>query len=415
MNRRAIRREEESPRAGAPWLLVGVTARALAQAASRAGCQPCAIDGFADRDTRTACAGRALRLPMQGLAPDWSHLDESIAEMRRRHAPAGFAGAVIGSGLEGCPQLLDIVGDHAPLANCGREAVLAAATPARWFALLEEAGAPHPETRLDGAPRGGGWLLKRGGGTGGMQVRPWRPGMARGAGDYFQRIASGRPASALFLAAGGEARIVGWQRLLLSPTEALPWRYGGIACDDALPARAKASIAAIVDLLARRLPLRGLAGLDFLVDGEAVQVLELNPRPTASLALYPGLDLFQLHREACAGRLPALPLARGWRPCGEAVLYANGALAVPADFRWPSNCADLPDGTADFAPGEPVCSVRTSADSTRALLGRLELRLRRLARCLAPCRIDPDTNKERHERQPERQRAGRAAGRLAVC
>lgn len=388
-----------------PWLLVGVTVRALAQAAARAGCAPCAIDGFADRDTLAACDGRALRLPMQGLSPDWRRLGDTIREMRRRHAPRGFAGAVVGGGLEACPELLDIVGAHAPLANAEKAAVLAAAVPARWFALLDGIGAPHPKVSLHEAAPGPGWLLKRAGGTGGQQVRPWRPGMACETGDYFQRVARGRPASALFLAANGEARIVGWQRLLLAPTPELPFRYGGVVCDDALPTRAQARIAAAVDALARRLPLRGLAGLDFLVDGEAVQVLELNPRPTASLALYPSLNPFFLHLEACAGRLPDAPLLTGWRPCGEAVLYAEAPLCIPADHRWPPNCADLPADDANFSPGEPICSVRASAASTRGLVARLGLRLRRLS----------STLEKRHEHDSERERAGGAAGRLAVC
>lgn len=380
-----------------------MTVRALAQAAARAGYAPCAIDGFADRDTLAACEGRALRLPMRGAAPDWHRLDDAIREMRRQYARRGFAGAVAGGGLEARPELLDLLAEHAPPANAGKEAVLAAATPARWFALLDEIGAPHPKVSLRNAPKGPGWFVKRAGGTGGLHVRPWRPGAAREPGDYFQQRAPGRPASALFLAANGKARIVGWQRQLVAPTAALPCRYGGVVCDDALPTRAKASIAAVIETLARRLPLRGLAGLDFLVDGEAIQVLELNPRPTASLALYPALNLFALHLEACAGCLPDAPLLHGWRPCGEAVLYAATPLSVPADFRWPPNCADLPEGAAEFAPGEPVCSVRSSADSTQGLLAKLQRRATALSSKL----------EDSHDTKP--QRTGRAAGRLAVC
>lgn len=376
--------------------------RALAQAAARAGFAPCAIDGFADRDTRAACAGRALRLPLRGFSPDWQQLDDAIRQMRRLHAPRGFAGAVAGGGLEACPELLDVLRAHAPLANAEPDAVRAAATPACWFALLDEIGAPHPKVSLRESAKGPGWLVKRAGGTGGLHVRPWRPGLKHEKGDYLQQRAPGRPASALFLAANGEARIVGWQRQLVAPTAELPFRYGGVVCDDALPTKAKASIAAVVEALARRLPLRGLAGLDFLVDGESVQVLELNPRPTASIALYPSLNPFALHLEACAGRLPAAPLLHGWRPCGEAVLYATAPLSVPADFRWPHNCADLPDGAAAFAPGEPVCSLRASADSTQGLLGRLGLRLKRLAHAL----------ERHHDTKPERARG--TAGRLAV-
>lgn len=384
---------------------MGTSVRALAQTAVRAGFAPCAIDGFADRDTRMACAGRALRLPLRGLVPDWTQLDAAIREMRHRHAPEGFAGAVAGSGLEGCPELLDMLAVHAPPANAAKEAVQAVATPARWFALLDAIGAPYPEVGAGGTAPGPGWLVKRAGGSGGIQVRIWRAGRATGPGDYLQRRAAGRPASALFLAAAGRARILGWQRQLLAPTAERPFRYGGVMQDDSLPAAVRAAIAEIIAKLARHLPLRGLCGLDFLVDGDEIRVLELNPRPTASLALHPALDIFALHLDACAGRLPdGLPVDAGPRR-GEAVVYAQRPLRLPADFPWPAGAADIPAGAAEIPAGAPVCSLHAAAASTRGLARALDDRRQRIFTLL----------EGRHESEPESQCAGGTADRLAVC
>lgn len=368
-----------------PWLLAGLGVRPLAQAAARAGLEVCAIDAFADRDTRMACAGRVLRLPRDRW--NVTGLAEAIDAARRLHAPRGFAGTVAGGGLDNRPELRAVLAQAAPLAGSSEAAIDAVRTPARWFALLGELGAPHPEIWPEGEPpRDGGWLVKSAGGSAGLHVGRWRARTRRPADGYFQREVEGEPASVLFAASAGRPHIIGWQRQLLAPAKSRRWRYGGIVMDDGLSATARRQTADIVAALCARLPLRGLMGLDFLVSGTAINVLELNPRPTASVALHLPRNPFALHLAACAGALDALPHPLWQARCGEAVVYAEHPLAVATDFPWPRHCADLPDGAARFARGDPVCSVRAAAPTTALLLRRLERRRAHLQRQLAESR-----------------------------
>jgi uncharacterized protein len=361
----------------APWLLVGLSVRVLAQAAAAEGHSVCGIDAFGDRDTRAACAGRVETLHP---GPEWrieiEDLRFAVAAARQRFAPLGFAGIVTTGSLENRPALLDLLAQEAPLAGNGGEIVAAVREPRRWFELLRSLGAPHPEVSFT-PPAGEGWLVKSAGGTGGWHVRRWGLGMAPQPNDYFQRFVSGRPASVLFAADGVRSRIIGWQWLFTDPTEATPWRYGGVMTAADLPFSVRREVADLVAAIAAEVPLRGLNGIDFLVHENRFSVLELNPRPTASVALHPWANPFSLHLLACVGRLPEnLPEPPADHAAGEAVLYAPRALATPADFEWPAWCADLSVGPADFRRGDPVCSVTAIATSPRAVRRLLQRRLR---------------------------------------
>jgi len=55
-------------------------------------------------------------------------------------------------------------------------------------------------------------------------------------------------------------------------------------------------------------------------------------------------------------------------------------LSIPADFRFPSSCHDLPVLPRTFEPGEPVCSVVVEDGG----LGKLRAHIKALRECLNP-------------------------------
>ena len=388
--------------AARPWLLIGLSVRALAQAAARGGYPACAVDAFADRDTAVACAGRVAKLPVDAsyrIEP--ATLAETLAATQRRFAPHGFAGIITGSGFDGRPQLLTQLAAIAPLAGCDAATMRNLREPRSWFVLLDALGVAHPPVRFDVPNSARGWIIKSASGSGGWHVRPWHRARQPASDDYFQRRRRGRPGSVLFVANGSRARVLGWQWQLHAPSPELPWRYGGVITANDLPALVRAEVTTALTAIIERVPLRGLAGLDFLVDGNSVEVLELNPRPTASIALYRQHDLFGMHLAACAGSLPQADLATGAQMRGEAVLYAPRPLRLSAEFLWPDGCADIPSATGDFAFGDPVCTVRAQADSVHSLRLRLAHRLRSTMSLL----LEKQIHEHRH---PERERAGSA-------
>jgi predicted ATP-grasp superfamily ATP-dependent carboligase len=391
-----------------PWLLVGLSVRPLAEAAAANGHEICAIDAFGDRDTLAACAGRLVRLaPDSDWRIDADNLRQAVAATRRRYSPAGFAGIAVCSGVEAEPALLDVLGDIAPLLANDRKTVDAVRTPQRWFSLLDDLGAPYPTVQFSAPDSAPGWLTKSADSAGGRHVRRWHGSLPCPTA-YFQRLVRGRPASALFLAAGHAARVVGWQWQRLAPTADLPWRFGGVMTATDMPEPVRRRVARLLNDIVAATGLHGLCGLDFLVQDEgAIQILELNPRPTASVALYADRDLFAWHRDACAGHLPEVADDAAGKAVGEAIVYANGALQAPPHFPWPNWCRDIPAAAGRFAAGEPVCSVRASAESLTGLRAALTRRLRRLQRNLEEKSFNEVVN-------PERQRARRTARPLAA-
>jgi predicted ATP-grasp superfamily ATP-dependent carboligase len=112
--------------------------------------------------------------------------------------------------------------------------------------------------------------------------------------------------------------------------------------------------------------LTGVNGLDFILDGDMPLVLEVNPRPTATIDLYDAdieAGVVALHLRACRGELPAAPVLR--QPRAHAIVYAATAVRVPPRLSWPGWCTDLPEAGTVIPVGAPVCSVHGEADTAR--------------------------------------------------
>jgi hypothetical protein len=227
-------------------------------------------------------------------------------------------------------------------------------------------------------------LVKRTGGAGGVHVRPAGPGPVR-PGCYFQRFQQGVPLSALFLANGERARVLGFNRQWTTAARPdLPYQFGGAVGGISLPRRIAAEISTGLDRLVAATGLVGLNGLDFLLQHGAWSVLEVNPRPTATIELYDPdypRGLFGWHLRSCAGELPwRLPALRACR--AQAVAHATLPWQVPVGFSFPRWCRDLPRPGLRFAPGDPVCTVHAAAGNPRRATALVRGRLTRLRHML---------------------------------
>jgi predicted ATP-grasp superfamily ATP-dependent carboligase len=114
----------------------------------------------------------------------------------------------------------------------------------------------------------------------------------------------------------------------------------------------------ILDALVAATGLKGVNGLDFIVENDSLWVLEINPRPTATIDLYDAdlpAGVIGMHLQACRGELMDLPQFIRARAHG--IVYAPAPLHVPAQLRWPAWCTDLPEAGSIVPKGSPVCSV----------------------------------------------------------
>lgn len=364
-----------------PYLVVAVTGRALAASAIRAGHRVVVLDCFADRDT--AALARACR---SVVAPTRLRIDRiALLKAATDLAPVGrCAGVVYGSGFEGRTALLASLGQGRRICGNTPSVIDEVREPGCFFGLLDRLAIRHPEVRLTPPPSPSGWLVKRAGGAGGAQVRPASGGPAP-AGGYFQRFEPGRVLSAIFLADGRRARILGINQQWTSGARPrLPFLYGGAVGGFVLPPSVRSDVAARVDALVAATGLVGLNGIDFLLRGVEWSLLELNPRPTATVELYDRdypRGLFEWHLRACEGQLPAGP-ARPRATRAHAVVHAATAGRVSRGFDFPAWCRDVPRPGTTYSPGDPLCTVHAAARTAGAALALLGRRKRRLEEAL---------------------------------
>lgn len=367
--------------AGRPWLVVAISGRALAASAARGGHRTIVLDCFADRDTRaSAVETRGVAAPG---APRIHHAALRAALRALRDTPV--AGVVCGSGFEANPAWIARLARERMVRGNGADTVALVKDPARFFPLLHRLGIAHPETRIGPPDNPAGWLRKRTGGAGGTHVRrATRHGAARGT--YFQRELPGRTLSAVFLADGERARLVGVNEQWTAPAPGLPFLYGGAVSRPEVPAGLWDRLD---ELLARLVPaagLVGLNGLDFLLQGGMPCVLEVNPRPTATLDLHDPdwpRGLFDAHLVAAGGELPAGAPASGPARAA-ATVFAPADWTCPDAAAFPAWCTDLPMPGTHCRAGAPICTVHaeaTTATTARALVGD---RQRQLVDALMP-------------------------------
>lgn len=347
-----------APQAAPAVLIAALSGRALAVAARRAGYAPLVADLFGDADTRAAAAGSVV-LPgglSRGLRG--ATLLPALARLAAGRVPAGV---VCGSGFEDRPRLLEAVARQYSVLGNNPATLRRVKDPLALAATCGRLGIAHPEIRFDAAPDRG-WLTKRAGAAGGWHVRPAQPGRMPGIGHYLQRRMDGTPVSALFLADGRRALVLGFSTQWSASAPARPFRYGGAARPAAVGVTEQSAMEQAVAGFTREAGLRGLNSADFLLADGASYLLDVNPRPGASLDVFPDPRgaLFRLHLAACDGKLPdAAPRFAGANAA--AVVYAPGALRLRSDMSWPDWTADRPAAGITIPAGAPVCTVLAGA------------------------------------------------------
>jgi predicted ATP-grasp superfamily ATP-dependent carboligase len=194
-----------------------------------------------------------------------------------------------------------------------------------------------------------------------------------------QRRVEGEPVSALFLADGrGGTLVLGFSTQWAAPTLGEPFRWGGAVRPARLDPALTHAMAVAVERIAAAAGLVGLNGADFLAREDGFDLIEINPRPGASLDAFPDADgwLFRAHVAACRdGALPArTPEFPG--ASALAVAYARRAMVLPPGFAWPDWAADRQRSGCPVPEDGPLCIVLAAADDAEA------------ARALALARVD---------------------------
>src|SRR5262249_41934138 len=145
------------------------------------------------------------------------------------------------------------------------------------------------------------WVVKIAGGAGGAHIRR-ASRQARTSGDYFQRFVSGHSVSALFIADGRGARVIGFSRQWTSPAPEAPYRYGGAVRLRRIGRQGAEMIGGWLSGLAARAGLIGLCSADFIRNQDGYQLVEINPRPGATLDIFDSTEAPLIKAHLCASR-----------------------------------------------------------------------------------------------------------------
>jgi predicted ATP-grasp superfamily ATP-dependent carboligase len=347
---------------------VAISARSLAQAALRAGFTPLAVDFFADTDTVAAahaCRKLAGDMKRGFLQKSLLRALEALAE----RAPSPVCGLVYGAGFEDRPELLRAIAKRWPVLGNDAATVKRIKAPAVFFPALARLGVPHPMTTMVRPTKSAGWLAKKIGGAGGGHIMPGSGPYRQRPGIYYQRRLAGAAVSALFVANGADARVLGFSEQWTSPSSKSLWRYGGAARPAELSQAVARKMESAARSVARRFKVRGLASADFLVEDGAAFLLEINPRAGATLDIFDfgATPLLRLHVEAVtAGTLPAAALKFD-DAMASAIVYAKRASVTRPNMVWPDWTADRPKSSEWIDKYGPICTVLARAGTkTRA-------------------------------------------------
>jgi predicted ATP-grasp superfamily ATP-dependent carboligase len=238
-------------------------------------------------------------------------------------------------------------------------------------------------------------LVKALGASGGSHVQPYSNAkVSLGKQCYAQQKLHGLPVSVLFLAYAQQAALVGFNELMLAPTKALPYRYGGAVSQIDLTASEQDQLLKAAQQLTAEFSLLGLNSLDAVLQDGVAYVLEINPRLSASVGLYETVDgemsLLAMHVAACKqAQTYTLPSSVAVKSgsVAQAVIYSELPLSIPANFIWPDWVQDCPSpqSSIQMHAGEPICTVLASADKADAAKQLLAIRVKMLNNLLANC------------------------------
>lgn len=381
---------------GEAILIAAFSARALAASARRAGYRPLVVDCFGDLDT-VALAEASRCLPARVQVGFTARPLLAALESLAADAPSPPIGLVLGAGFECNPRLVVKLADRFRLIGNDAGTIQRTKDPHHFFSVLDSLGVPHPETRLDAPTPSDGWLMKRVGGSGGLHIHACpatpRPDTRR----YFQRHSAGEAISLLGLVSEKSAAFA-VSRQWTNPLPRRPFRYGGAAgsllLDEDLEARLIEMSLAVSEALA----LRGIVSFDYLVNDGEPSLLEVNPRPGATLDVFDDAagTLFKTHVEASLGGDPAALLASGWHPPvarAAAFLYADRGSLTARALDWPEWAADRPRPGSPIGAGQPLATVIAEGDDIDAVQATCVERLGMLETLLY------DTSNEQGARQ----------------
>jgi uncharacterized protein len=335
-------------------IVAAYSARALGSSATRAGFAPLSIDVFGDDDTREMSFAS---VKLDGGLSEGLTLDKVVCAVEMLISAHDPVGLIYGAGFEHQPEIIAAIARRTRIFGNRAETLKRAKDPVALARVCEANGVRHPQVAVAPPDEPERWLIKRQGAAGGAHIAVAHEASGASPDCYYQLRVTGESISALFLASEKRTEIIGLSMQWTAPTPASRFRYGGAAGPvDIDPAQAE-EIARSVAVIASELDLVGLNSADFLVSTDAVWLIEINPRPGATLDVFESNEapLFARHIAACEEHLTHASASFAFKAAE--IVYAPYDIVVAGGRDWPDWAVDRSPAGTRIAAGDPLCTV----------------------------------------------------------
>lgn len=335
-------------------LVIANSGRMLANAVRSAGYIPLVIDLFADQDTEQL-AEQVWQVKNMTLAV----IREVVQKLLLSYK---IQWVIYGSGLENHPKTLEYLAGRFSVMGNDFSVINQLTANRTFFARLDDLNIQHPEVQFLPPKNSAGWLLKPINHVGGFGIG-WCNRSARDD-EYYQKFCHGEAGSVLFCADGAQFTLIGFHRQWTVADD--NFAFAGIMTDACLAAGHQKTVCDWLKKLVSYYHLKGLASLDFIFNDTECYFLEINPRPPASMMLYPELDLLTAHRTGQLNITTEAKLIRAIQ-----IVYAKQQYRIQQGIDWPEWSFDRPKYKTSIQVDEPVCSIMAqglTAEQTFTLL-----------------------------------------------
>lgn len=395
-------------------VIVGASARAAAWSARRAGFAVWACDRFGDADLKSACQRYAAWRPGQLVGG----VEELFAGSSSQGRARPLAVLAVG-GIERQPHDWDALTQwlrqkDLPAVQPRPDCLRVTADPAWLDQVAQAAGIVFPAWHPagTGSPSDGDWLWKPQRRCGGFEILRKSDAIAPLVPGYWQQNTAGQAWGLSFVAGADGIRLLGAARGLTRRRSATPFAYAGSTGPLWLDRTALAMAMRLGSLVAQRLQLRGLFGVDLLCDAGRWSLLEVNPRYCASMELHDtaSSSCVGWHLAAVTGQPVAAALLRTPGPATIRMVACKRVWYAEEAFEWTDRLAkeiaglvpvspgassrfevvDRPHAGDRFAAGDPVLTIITAAPRAVAAARLARRWCRSAARVVAALRGGAD-------------------------
>ena len=371
-------------------LIIGISVRAMVESAVKSNYQVIALDAFGDQDLRAIAETYSLRRDF-GIP----YSPHALYQASRRFE---YDAVAYTSNLENHPEVLTQFAGACRIIGNSPETVRAVRHWPGLFCCFRQSGFSVPETffsdraDLDSNRR---WLVKPLLSGGGHGIYFLEGKTFSDHGRMVQQYVPGKACSASFVSNGRESVLIGITEQLIGMDQfgVQAFRYCGniLPLPEILAAGAGEAILEevrrVAGVLSREYGLIGVNSFDFILDGDRVWLIEVNPRYSASMELIEhayGLPVFHLHTQAVVeGYLPEFELElllNGARFFGKSILFCERDCSAPDAQNWAAReIRDIPESGERLHKGSPICTLWASGrtyDETLAALIRRAARLK---------------------------------------